>query len=156
MLDGEGLDRRLSEGAMPVRKAVEIAAAIGRGLAAAHEKGIAHRDLKPANVFLLADGQVKILDFGLARTTPETSSAAATQAALTDPGTVVGTAGYIAPEQVRGAARAPPRATGVGHGPSAMLSTLSFPRRRRFPPTRFSVSRPALSRCPRTARIWPT
>ena len=66
-LDGETVAERLEHGALPVRKAVEIAVAIARGLSAAHGKGIAHRDLKPANVFLLADGQVKILDFGLAK-----------------------------------------------------------------------------------------
>jgi serine/threonine protein kinase len=59
LLDGESLADRLQQGALPVRKAVEIAVAIARGLGATHEKGIAHRDLKPANVFLLADGQVK-------------------------------------------------------------------------------------------------
>jgi len=67
LLDGETLADRLRQGALPVRKAVDIAVAIARGLGAAHEKGIAHRDLKPANIFLLADGQVKILDFGLAK-----------------------------------------------------------------------------------------
>lgn len=105
LLEGETLADRLRQGALPPRKAVEIAIAIARGLAAAHGKGIAHRDLKPANVFLLADGQVKILDFGLARpAAPEASGATLTQAPLTDPGTVLGTVGYMAPEQVRGQA----------------------------------------------------
>ena len=104
VLDGETLAERLTSGAVPVRKAIEIAVAIARGLSAAHSKGIAHRDLKPANVFLGADGHVKILDFGLAKeTAPEASGATLTQAPLTDLGTIVGTAGYMAPEQVRGA-----------------------------------------------------
>jgi serine/threonine protein kinase len=103
LLTGETLADRLRRGALPVRKAVEIAIAIARGLGAAHEKGIAHRDLKPANVFLLADGQVKLLDFGPARETGSaTPGDTTTQSALTDPGTVLGTVGYMAPEQVRG------------------------------------------------------
>lgn len=102
LLDGETLADRLRQGALPVRKATEIAVAVARGLSAAHGKGIAHRDLKPANIFLLADGQVKILDFGLAREMTAASGATETQAALTDPGTVLGTAGYMAPEQIRG------------------------------------------------------
>ena len=57
---------------LPVRKAVDIAMQIARGLAAAHDKGLVHRDLKPENIFLLQDGQVKILDFGLARQSAET------------------------------------------------------------------------------------
>ena len=102
LLEGQSLAERLSEGAVPVRKAVEIAVAIARGLGAAHGKGIAHRDLKPANVFLLADGHVKILDFGLARSvTPDDHGATQTYAS-TNPGTILGTAGYMAPEQVRG------------------------------------------------------
>ena len=107
LLDGETLRARLNRGALPVRKAIEIGIQIARGLAAAHDKGIVHRDLKPENVFLLADGQVKILDFGLAKAAAAPgagSGASETAAAATDPGTVLGTAGYMAPEQVRGQA----------------------------------------------------
>jgi Tol biopolymer transport system component len=102
LLEGGTLRARLDEGGLPVRKAIEIAAAIARGLAAAHDRGLVHRDLKPENVFLTADGQVKILDFGLARPGAPTSHASETRAAITDAGTVVGTVGYMAPEQVRG------------------------------------------------------
>src|SRR5262245_27771106 len=104
LLEGETLRRRLARGAVPWRKAVEIGAAIADGLAAAHAKGIVHRDLKPDNLFLTSDGRVKILDFGLARVaTPAPQLATATyHSAQTDLGTVMGTAGYMAPEQVRG------------------------------------------------------
>ena len=107
LLEGETLRQRLADGALPTRKAVEIALAIAAGLAAAHDKGIVHRDLKPENVFLLGSGQVKVLDFGLARV--DTAAPAAPDGAdvqtvslSTEPGRVMGTVGYMAPEQVRG------------------------------------------------------
>ena len=104
LLDGETLRERLSAGALPTRKALEYAAQIARGLAAAHEKGIVHRDLKPENIFITGDGRVKILDFGLAKVAALESdqTKSPTVAAATEPGTVMGTAGYMSPEQVRG------------------------------------------------------
>src|SRR4029450_10601072 len=106
LLEGETLGARIAHGPMPVRKAVDIAAQIARGLAAAHDKQIAHRDLKPENVFLTPTGGVKILDFGLARSTSElselTGGESPTMAPTTPPGTVLGTVGYMSPEQVRG------------------------------------------------------
>ena len=107
LLDGETLRQRLTGGALPVRKAAEIGAQIARGLAAVHEKGIIHRDLKPGNVFVCRDGRVKILDFGLARSGPSLPSGdgktlTTPPESLTGPGVVLGTAGYMAPEQVRG------------------------------------------------------
>jgi len=107
LLEGQTLREALSAGMLPVRKALDIAVQVARGLAAAHDKGLVHRDLKPENVFLLDDGRVKILDFGLAKLTAEpttTPTEAKTALAHTDPGTVMGTVGYMAPEQVRGQA----------------------------------------------------
>jgi hypothetical protein len=109
LLEGETLRERLNGGALPVRKAVEFAVQIAHGLAAAHEKGIVHRDLKPENVFVTSDGRVKILDFGLAKLTQAEPSAAAASALPTTPpntqaGLVLGTIGYMSPEQVRGLA----------------------------------------------------
>src|SRR5690242_5169314 len=106
LLQGETLRTRLANGPLPVRKAVEIAAQIARGLAAAHDKQITHRDLKPENIFLTPTGGVKILDFGLARTSSVinelTRLESPTLEPATTPGTVLGTVGYMSPEQVRG------------------------------------------------------
>ncbi|HEY3078528.1 MAG TPA: protein kinase [Chloroflexota bacterium] len=102
LLDGQTLRERLSGGALPVRKAVDHAVQIAEGLAAAHAKGIVHRDLKPENVFITREGRVKILDFGLAKSAVAGSEAdSATLSRHTDPGTVLGTVGYMSPEQVR-------------------------------------------------------
>ena len=106
LLEGESLRERLSGGTMPVRKAVELAVQIAKGLAAAHEKGIVHRDLKPANLFVTKDGHVKILDFGIAKlVAPESAEELARETTVveaTAAGTVLGTVGYMSPEQVRG------------------------------------------------------
>jgi hypothetical protein len=107
LLEGESLRDRLRGGALPLRKALDFGLQIARGLGAAHDKGIVHRDLKPDNIFLTEDGQAKILDFGLAKLTlPERSSdgQSLTLEVVSDPGTVLGTLGYMAPEQVRGKA----------------------------------------------------
>ena len=103
LLDGDTLGTRIAHGPLPVRKAVDIAAQMARGLAAAHDKHIAHRDLKPENVFLTPNGGVKILDFGLAHSTAALSELdSSTMVTTTTPGTVLGTVGYMSPEQVRG------------------------------------------------------
>jgi serine/threonine protein kinase len=109
LLEGETLRERLAGHALPVRKAIDYAIQIARGLAAAHSKGITHRDLKPENLFLTKDGLVKILDFGLAKHSATIPASAhptelATQPIETHPGMVLGTAGYMSPEQVRGKA----------------------------------------------------
>jgi eukaryotic-like serine/threonine-protein kinase len=107
LLDGESLRQALADGPLPPRRAVDYAIQIARGLAAAHDKGIVHRDIKPENVFITADGRVKILDFGLARQDSPLIAGATLPPTLnhpTEPGAVLGTVGYMAPEQVRGAA----------------------------------------------------
>ncbi|HXZ18394.1 MAG TPA: serine/threonine-protein kinase, partial [Candidatus Acidoferrales bacterium] len=105
LLEGQSLREILDAGPLPLRRSIEYALGIARGLSAAHEKGIVHRDLKPENVFITRDGRVKVLDFGLAKlvTAAEVQDAAATLTSpATLPGTVMGTVGYMSPEQVRG------------------------------------------------------
>ena len=107
LLDGESLRSRLATGPLPPRKATELAIQMAHGLSAAHTKGIIHRDLKPENIFISRDGRLKILDFGLAKLTlPGTSSADSPTGSLgvlqTDKGMILGTLGYMSPEQVRG------------------------------------------------------
>ncbi|MFZ2493960.1 MAG: protein kinase [Thermoanaerobaculia bacterium] len=113
LLDGQSLRARLKDGPLPPRKATDYALQLVRGLAAAHDKGIVHRDLKPENVFITRDGLVKILDFGLVKLMPHripgTGGAEAVDGhaptippSPTEPGRIIGTVGYMAPEQVRG------------------------------------------------------
>jgi eukaryotic-like serine/threonine-protein kinase len=115
LLEGETLRERLQSGALPLPKAMDIALQITRGLAAAHDRGLVHRDLKPENLFIIKDGQgrregsVKILDFGLAKLSQSGSSGAnanesASPAVETNPGMIMGTVGYMSPEQLRGEA----------------------------------------------------
>jgi Tol biopolymer transport system component len=100
LLEGSTLRELMKRGPLPSRTAIEYAVQIARGLAAAHRKGITHRDLKPENLFVTKDGHVKILDFGLAKLT----NASKAGEAATEVGRVMGTAGYMSPEQVRGEA----------------------------------------------------
>jgi eukaryotic-like serine/threonine-protein kinase len=109
LLEGQNLREKLGTGGvrLSVRKATEYAVQIAHGLAAAHEKGVIHRDLKPENIFITRDGRVKILDFGLAKLQPGVNEVSEVSRTVdfhdeTRPGTVLGTAGYMAPEQVRG------------------------------------------------------
>jgi eukaryotic-like serine/threonine-protein kinase len=106
LLEGETLRERIQSGGVGTRKATDYALATAHGLAAAHDKGIVHRDLKPENVFITADGRVKILDFGLAKLLASDGNAGApgsdrTATLHTLPGVVMGTVGYMSPEQVR-------------------------------------------------------
>jgi eukaryotic-like serine/threonine-protein kinase len=109
LLEGANLRERLDGSALPVRKALDYAQQITRGLAAAHDKGVVHRDLKPENLFITRDGRVKILDFGLAKLNVAQPGSVNRDAATitvasdnTGPGVVLGTVGYMSPEQVRG------------------------------------------------------
>src|SRR5713101_564620 len=107
LLEGETLRDRMAGAALPQRKALDYALQIARGLAAAHEKRIIHRDIKPDNIFITDDGRVKILDFGLVKLTSATDGTQSqtevpTRKVNTDPGTVMGTMGYMSPEQLKG------------------------------------------------------
>ncbi|HWC64661.1 MAG TPA: protein kinase, partial [Thermoanaerobaculia bacterium] len=103
LLEGETLRRRLDRGPVPLPRVREYALAVASALGAAHEKGIVHRDVKPENVFLTRDGNVKVLDFGLAKRADAEKRNAADSTADTEPGMLVGTIGYMSPEQVRSA-----------------------------------------------------
>src|ERR1039457_2851883 len=105
LLEGEPLRALLDRGPVPVRTALDILTQIADGLAAAHGAGITHRDLKPENLFVLPNGRVKILDFGLAKAAAAQSPDDDTKTIsllLTSPGTVVGTIAYMSPEQAMG------------------------------------------------------
>src|ERR1043165_1281573 len=107
LLEGETLRDAIGDpvpGPLSIRKAIDYGIQIASALAVAHEKGIIHRDLKPENIFITSDGRVKILDFGLALTwsVREMNSLAPTAPANTMPGTMMGTVGYMSPEQIRG------------------------------------------------------
>ena len=108
LLEGETLRHRMSGAALAQRRVIDYATQIAQGLAAAHEKGIVHRDLKPANIFITKDGRVKILDFGIAKLTQPDGNQSQTEIPTrrvdTDPGVVMGTVGYMSPEQVKGRA----------------------------------------------------
>jgi serine/threonine protein kinase len=101
LLEGETLRQRMQRGPLPLRECLDAARQLAAGLATAHDKGIVHRDLKPANLFLTRDGRMKILDFGLAKQTAAAEDSTLT-AGDTLPGTVMGTVGYMSPEQVQG------------------------------------------------------
>ena len=105
LLEGETLRGRVKRGAIPLEEAMQYALQIASGLRTAHEKGIVHRDLKPENLFVTRDGQIKILDFGLAKQThPEPTPETKPASLATEAGVVMGTVGYMSPEQVRGQA----------------------------------------------------
>jgi len=148
LLEGETLRERLARGPLPLAEGLEVARQILRGLAAAHERGVIHRDLKPANLFLTRDGHVKILDFGLAKRVSaggDEDSIASTVTNVTSPGTVLGTAGYLAPEQLTGGT-ADARADVFGFG-TVLYEMLTG--RRAFPGTHWAeVSAAILAREP--------
>src|ERR1700686_2784732 len=102
LLEGETLRERLERGPLATRRAVDAALQVANGLAAAHEKGVLHRDLKPDNIFLTRDGRAKILDFGIAKLSAKSDDGGMFAQAATEPGMVLGTVGYMSPEQVRG------------------------------------------------------
>jgi eukaryotic-like serine/threonine-protein kinase len=107
LVEGPTLAERIKQGAVPMEEALGIAKQIADALEAAHEKGIVHRDLKPANIKVTPEGMVKVLDFGLAKTTSGPSAASPEDSptismAATQAGVILGTAAYMSPEQASG------------------------------------------------------
>jgi serine/threonine protein kinase len=105
LVEGETLADRLGQGPVPVQEALQIAKQIADGLEAAHEKGVIHRDLKPANIKITPSGNVKVLDFGLAKVRGDESRAvsnAPTKLTYSVSGTLMGTPAYMSPEQTKG------------------------------------------------------
>ena len=116
LLEGQTLKHRISAKPIEISELLEIGIQIAAGLDGAHSKGIVHRDIKPANIFLVERGQVKILDFGLAKLNLAVKHAAAESVGafsqarthvlrdeqLTSPGSSMGTVAYMSPEQARG------------------------------------------------------
>jgi len=93
-IDGPNLKERIQAGPLKLDETLDIAIQVACGLQAAHEKGIVHRDLKSANIMITSQGQAKIMDFGLAKSTGQTT--------ITRTGTTMGTPAYMSPEQARG------------------------------------------------------
>jgi serine/threonine protein kinase len=150
-LAGETLRERLAGGPLAPRSAVELAANVAEGLAAAHEKGIVHRDLKPENIFVTKEGRPKILDLGLAKLRPDLEQARGSElttlSGITTPGVVVGTLAYMSPEQQRWGAGASSCTRRVPTALSPEPSTCRMPSCWRSPgPERW----PSVSGSPRT------
>jgi WD40 repeat protein len=101
LVDGESLRALISRGPLALRKLVDLGAQVADGLAAAHSSGIVHRDLKPEDIMVTRDGRAKILDFGLAKQIVKPTGDETATNTLSEPGVVMGTVGYMSPEQVR-------------------------------------------------------
>ena len=107
LLEGETLRERLSNRTLGANELIKMAIQLADALDAAHDKGIIHQDLKPSNLFVTARGDVKILDFGIAKWRPPASAESATLTRTSEPGTVAGTVRYMSPEQALGKAADP-------------------------------------------------
>src|SRR5262249_27683908 len=156
LLEGETLRAALSRSLFPWRRALEYGVRIAEGMSAAHARGVIHRDLKPDNIFLTSDGQLKILDFGLARFVPAEVTAESTTTHLprpaanghldqTEAGVVMGTAGYMSPEQIRG--QKVEAASDIFAFGGVLYEMLSR-RRALFGPTRTAILRAILNDTP--------
>ncbi len=141
-VDGETLRVHITSARMTVGEVLEVAGQIASALQAAHEAGIVHRDIKPENIMVRRDGVVKVLDFGLAKLTPQTGSQPAIKSVVqTHAGVIVGTVAYMSPEQARGQSLDPRtdvwslgvvlyelvtgRAPFIGDKPSAVITSIT-------------------------------